>query len=80
MNFDFYLLLKLTRSREPEPKLLYSGSGSLRLRLQNTDYLPTCHPTPSKQTLATIGRRTEAISVELLSVGERLVSTLVGTR
>ncbi len=29
MNFDFYLLLKLTRSRslEPEPKLRHSGSG-----------------------------------------------------
>jgi hypothetical protein len=28
MNVDFYLLLKLTRSREPEPKLRHSGSGS----------------------------------------------------
>jgi hypothetical protein len=28
MNFDFYLLLKLTRSREPEPKLQHFGSSS----------------------------------------------------
>jgi hypothetical protein len=28
MNFEFYLLLKLTRSWEPEPKLWHYGSGS----------------------------------------------------
>ncbi len=36
MNYDLIHYFSLTRSREPEPKLQYNSSGSLRLRLHKT--------------------------------------------